>query len=305
MTNFFLQSLIDALTLGSVYAITAIGIGILFGVMRLINFAYGDYITLGGFALLWPGQSDKVQLLIGSWPWFLIIPAIVLIVVLFAMISERVVFRPSRGADATTLMVGSFALSYFVQNLILMIYGGRAKGIDLWSNLAKPVEIFGLSIPQIQIISICVAVALLVALALMLKFSRLGLEIRASAENFNMARLLGVNANQVILVAFAISGAIAAAMSLVLVTQIGVVNLNLGTPLMLVGFVAVVVGGLGSLPGAALGGFLIGMLIGLLQAYLPADIRPYRDAFAYGAVILVLLVKPNGILGSRALGTKL
>lgn len=299
------QSLLDAITIGSLYAIVAIGIGLLFGVMRLINFAYGDYITLGGFALLWPSSSDRAELFIGSWHWTMVIVSIPLIVVVFALISERVVFRPLRNAEPTTLMVGSFALSFFVQNSILMIYGGRTKGIDLWNNLNTPVQLFGLSIPSIQIISIVLTLVILFGLWALLNYTRIGLEIRASAEDFDMARMLGVRADRVIGAAFAISGIIAGTLALILMTQGGVVNPNLGTPLMLVGFVAVVVGGLGSLPGAALGGFIIGVTTALLQTYLPDDLRSYRDAFAYGAVILILVLRPNGLMGSKALETKL
>ena len=305
MSSVFIQSLLDAISIGSLYAIAATGIGLLFGVMRLINFAYGDYITLGGFALLWPSTSDRAEMFVGGWPWFLVILAIIIIVVIIALLSERAVFRPLRNSDPTVLMVGSFALSYFVQNLILMIYGGRTKGVDLWGILNTPVEFFELSIPILQLLSIGLAISILFGLTLMLKFTRVGLEIRASAEDFGMAQLLGVRANQVIGAAFAISGAIAAVLSLVLMTQGGVVNPQLGTPIMLVGFVAVVVGGLGSLPGAALGGFLIGALTGLLQSFLPDDLRSYRDAFVFAAVIVVLVIRPSGIMGSSGLQTKL
>jgi branched-chain amino acid transport system permease protein len=133
-----------------------------------------------------------------------------------------------------------------------------------------------------------------------LKRTRYGLEMRAAAENFTMARMLGVRANRVIMLAFALSGMLAAAVGLILVTQTGTVDINMGANLMLVAFVATVIGGLGSLPGAVVAGFLIGGLSSLMQAYLPPDARPFRDAFVYGFVIVMLIWRPNGLFSSKA-----
>lgn len=294
----FFQYIVNALNLGSLYALAALGIGVVFGVMRLINFAYGDYITLGGFALIWPSTSNRTEMFIGALNWPSVIFGIVGIVILFALLSEVFVFRPLRNADATTLMIASFALSYIIQHLLLMIYGGRAKGVDLWSDLNAPIAVGDLSIPILQIVTTVVTLLLMLILVYFLKRTSLGIEMRAAAENFHMARLLGVRANRVILLAFGISGAIAGIFSLLLMTEGGVINFQLGTPIMLVGFMAVVVGGMGSLAGAAFGGFLIGLLTVLLQALLPLELRPYRDAFVYIAIILMLVFRPQGLIGT-------
>ena len=130
----FLQNLIDALSLGSIYALAALGVGLLFGILRLINFAHGDFITIGAYALIVPSADVTARLLIGAWPWPLMIPPISLIVVVVALLTDALVFRPLRRASSPTLMIASFAVSYIIQNGILMVYGARPKAVDLWSG---------------------------------------------------------------------------------------------------------------------------------------------------------------------------
>ncbi|WP_333829381.1 ABC transporter permease subunit [Pararhodobacter sp.] len=153
----------------------------------------------------------------------------------------------------------------------------------------------GASVPLLQVIVIVVVALILCALALMLKYSRLGLEMRAAAEDFGMPRLLGVRADVVIMGAFALSGALAAVVALVLVAQTGVADVRMGGQIMLVAFIATVVGGMGSLSGAVLAGFGIGAAVVVLQVALPAEVRPFREAFVYGLVIAVLLLRPQGL----------
>jgi branched-chain amino acid transport system permease protein len=150
------------------------------------------------------------------------------------------------------------------------------------------------------VITILITIVILIALVAFLKRTRFGLEMRAAAENFTMARMLGVRANAVILLAFAISGMLAASIGLILVTQTGTVDIQMGSSVMLVAFIATVIGGLGSLPGAVVAGFLIGGVSVLMQVILPFEIRPFRDAFVYGAVIAVLIWRPNGLFMPRS-----
>jgi branched-chain amino acid transport system permease protein len=140
---------------------------------------------------------------------------------------------------------------------------------------------------------------ILFALTAFLKRTRFGLEMRAAAENFTMARMLGVRANRVIMGAFALSGALAAAIGLILASQTGTVDIQMGAAVMLMAFIATVIGGLGSLPGAVLAGFLLGAASVVMQTVLPIDARPFRDAFVYGAVILVLIFRPQGLIAAR------
>ncbi|MGV1768251.1 branched-chain amino acid ABC transporter permease [Rhizobium rhizogenes] len=185
---------------------------------------------------------------------------------------------------------------------LLMLFSSRPKSISLLPMLSQPVEIFGARLPLLQLITIIATVLILIGLSLFLRRTRFGLEMRAAAENFSMARMLGVRANRVIMGAFALSGALAGAISLIFVSQTGTADIQMGAPIMLMAFIATVIGGLGSLAGAVLAGFLLGAASVVMQVVLPVDARPFRDAFVYGAVILVLLFRPQGLIAAR--GTK-
>ncbi|MBL4632161.1 MAG: branched-chain amino acid ABC transporter permease, partial [Paraglaciecola sp.] len=219
---------------------------------------------------------------------------------MMAVASEYVVYRHMRKATSVAMMIVSFALGFVIQNSLLLIYGSRPKAISLWPDLNKPVNIIGADVPMLQLIVIIATLVVVSSLALLLKKTRLGLEMRAAAENFTMARLLGVRANVVITGAFALSGALAAAVAMIMVTQTGVADVRMGEQIMLVAFIATVIGGLGSLPGAVAAGFLIGAASVLLQAFLPLEARPFRDAFLYTLVIVILLLRPQGLFVSAS-----
>src|SRR5262245_14354968 len=296
-----IQVVIDALALGSLYALTALGIGLIFGVMRLINFAHGDFIMIGGYALIVPSSAATATLFIGAWPTPLLIAAVCLIVILLALASERLAFRPVRMAAPSVLLITSFAVSYFLENAVIVTYGGRPKSANLWPDLMEPIMAAGVRIPKLQIVTIVVTLVLLVLLVVFLKRTPLGVAMRAASEDFRMARLLGVKANRVIAVAFAISGLLAAAISFLLVAQTGVLSYHMGVPLVLFAFVATVVGGMGSLVGAVLGGFAVGIVSVLFQVILPIDWRPNRDVWVYGMILLVLLLRPTGLVKVKSI----
>lgn len=296
-----LQVLIDSLSLGSFYALAALGIGLLFGVLRLINFAHGDFITVGAYALIVPSLAVEATLFIGDFHFIPLIVCVLLIVVFLALISEATVFRPLRDASPATLMIGSFALGFVIQNLIMMFYGSRAKSVGLWSELNYGVTIIeGVQVPQLQLIIISVTLVLMVALVLFLKRTRFGVQMRAAAEDFRMARMLGVNAILVIRLAVGISGLLAAAVSLLFLVQTGIVEFRMGVSLMLFGFIATVIGGMGSLVGAVVGGFTVGAVSILLQTFLPSELRPFRDTLVFAFVIVILVVRPQGLMFSKA-----
>jgi len=296
-----LQNLIDAIALGSLYALTALGVGLLFGVMRLINFAHANFITIGAYSLIVPSTNAIATLAIGSWHWAAMTTAVVAIVMVLAVATELIVFRPLRRADPATLLVGSFALAYALQYVILLVYDGRPKAVDIGSSLTEPFLIGALRIPRLEVLTIAVTVALIVALALFLKRTRYGIQIRAAAEDFRMARLLGVSADRVIAIAFALSGLLAAAVSLLFLSRTGMVAPRMGLPLVLIAFVATVIGGMGSLVGAAVGGFTVGFVSVVLQVILPLELRQFRDGFVYLLVIAVLLWRPAGLIQVRAI----
>ena len=281
----FLQNLVDASSLAAVYALAALGIGLIFGIMRLINFAHGELIMVGGYALYFcAGQPYVVMGL-----------AAVLVVAILALGMERLAFRPLRNAAPATLLIASFALSYLLQHIVLLAFGSRPTGVDFLAPLNESIEIGGLRAPRLQIVAVVVTIVLLMALSAFFKRTAMGAQMRAAAEDFTMARLVGVKANRVIAAAFVVSGLLASIVSLYLVTQTGNVNYKMGVNMVLVAFVASVIGGMGSMAGAALGGALVGVVSVMLQAYLPVDLRPYRDAFVFLLFIAFLLWRPRGL----------
>jgi branched-chain amino acid transport system permease protein len=296
----FLQNLIDALSLGSLYALAALGIGLMFGVLRLINFAQGDFITLGAYALIAPVTDVTARMVIGAWPLPLMLLGTCAVVVVFVLLADLLLFRWLRHATPPTLMIASFAAGYIIENGILVVYGARPKAIDLWPALGRQIEIGALHVPKLQLVTIGVTLTLMIALTLFLKRTRFGVQMRAAAEDFKMARYLGVRANLVIGIAFSISGILAAAASLLYISQTGALSFSLGVPLMLFGLIATVIGGMGSLVGAVVGGFAVGFISSMLQAYLPEDLRSFRDAFVFAIVILILLFRPAGLIPTRA-----
>ena len=210
-------------------------------------------------------------------------------------------FRPLATADPATLLISSFAVSFFLEKTLILFVGSRPKGIDFLPQLGQQIDVFGIRLQSLQLVTILVSALLLGGLTWFLKATRFGLQMRAAAEDFRMARVLGVRANRVIAVAFALSGVLAAAVSCLVVAQTGTVQPRMGLQLVIIAFVGTVIGGLGSLPGAALGGFLVGVATILLQALLPQELRVFREAFVFAAVTLMLLFGPQGLIPARGL----
>jgi branched-chain amino acid transport system permease protein len=285
----FAQNAVNAISLGSLYALSALGIALIFGVMGLINFAHGELIMAGGYAM--------VLLYAIGWP--IMVLGTIATTIVFAIVMERVAFRPLRNASAATLLIASFTLSYLLQSVVTATATATARPVVLPSFISDVVEIGSVRIEVLSILTVGCTALLLIALATFLKRTALGLEMRAAAEDFRMARLLGVRANRVIATAFAISGFLAGFVSLSFVGQTASVTPTMGVSITLVAFVATVVGGMGSIVAAPLGGFLLGVVTVALQVLLPDSLGPYRDAFVFAAVIAVLLARPQGLLVRR------
>lgn len=290
-----IQHVIDAITLGSQYALYALGIALIFGIMGLINFAHGELIMVGAYTIVLIGQP--------GWP--VVVLATIGIAIVFALSMERIAFRPLRGASPATLLIASFAVSYLLQNLAVLIEGSAPKGTSPSAWLSESFGVGSVSIPKLDPVTVGVTIFLLVALGLFLSRTRMGVQMRAAAEDFQMARILGVKTNTVIATAFAISGLLAGVGAYLLVVQTGEVSPDVGSNPILYAFVATVLGGMGSLRGAVLGGYVFGGIFELLQVNLPSSLASYRDAFAYGAVILMLLVRPQGLIVARSVVTRI
>ena len=299
--DYIIQTVISALSFGSFYALGALGIGLLFSVLRLINFAHGDFITIGGFALIVPSSAVVATVFIGGFHPALLVIVVVAIVIIVALLSYFLVFQHVQNSSPATMMIVSFALGYTLQNIILMIYGGRPKAVNLFPELTGQVQISdGVSVQILQLVIIAVTWILLIALVFFLRRTKVGVQMRAAAEDFRMARILGVNGKSVIALAFILSGLLAGIMALLFVTQTGVLTFRMGTPIMLFFFIATVIGGMGSLVGAVVGGYAVGIVSVVLAAVLPGDIRIFRDALVFLIVIIILLGRPQGLVLTKS-----
>ena len=287
--DFIIQNLINAISLGSFYALIALGMALIFGIMRLVNFAHGELLMVSGYGLV----------LLGGRTWPVLLLAACMISLLFAVAMERVAFRSVRNADPSTLLVTSFAVSYFLENAAMLIFGPLPKTTNVSTTLIQSWQIGSVYVSKLNALTVALTFVLLTLLALFLGRTATGVQMRAAAEDFGMARLLGVRANRVIAVSFAIGGLLAGVAAFLLVAETGTITPNMGLGPVLVGFVAIVLGGMGSLGGAVIGGFLLGLISVTLQAYLPFTLSSYRDAFTYGLVLLVILVRPQGLIVSR------
>ncbi len=284
-----IQHLIDAASLGSLYALLALGVALIFGIMNLINFAYGELIAIGGYTLF----------ALHGTPWPIQFAACIAITVIAALAMEKLAFRPFRGAGAPVLLVTSFALSFALQSVMTVIFTSRAKGVALPSWLTDSIEVGSISFSSLNLITVLAMIFLVGGLAAFLQRSKVGMQMRAAAENFRTAQLVGVRSNVVIAAAFALSGIFAGVAAILLVAQGGTVTPSMGTAPVLIAFVATIIGGLGSLYGAAYGGFLLGVLTVALQVLLPDSLAPYRDALLYAGVVLILLLRPQGLIVVR------
>lgn len=286
-----LQYVIDTLSVGGLYALAALGIGLIFGIMRLVNFAHGDLLMMGAYAMF--------MLAAAAWP--LTILGGVVIAILVALVTERIAFRPLRTADPSVLLAASFAVSFFLQNFVLMVMGGRALGVDIVPVLNHHIAWGTLSISLLNLFTIGLSFVLMAGLTLFLKRTKIGVNMRAASEDVRMARMMGVRVNLVIAAAFAISGLLAGAAAIVVLGKTGLVLPAMGLRLTLVAFVATVCGGMGSLTGAVIGGYAVGILEVVLGGLLPLALLNYREAFIFAVVLLFLMYRPGGIIKVAAL----
>jgi branched-chain amino acid transport system permease protein len=281
------QVLADATALGAVYALMAVGIGLVFGVLRLVNFAYGQLVMAGAFALALASQW--------GWPQWAGIVLCFAVVLALSMLMDRLVFRPLRGHSPAVMLVATFAVAFLLQSVALLWFGPLGKIATSLAYLNRPVTISHVDIRKITIVAVVVAVLCLVALALLLERTTVGLHMRASAMDFQTARMLGVRANRVIGMAVLVSGALAAVVAIMLTVQTPLVTPDFALRDTIIVLAGVVLGGMNRPIPATLGGFAIGFASGLLGGALPTNQSQYLPTFLFAAVILVLLVRPGGV----------
>ena len=292
----FLQFIIDWLSLGSAYALMALGLVIVFGILRLVNFAYGELLMVAGYTLF---------LLKGSpFPWLVMAVIAVLMAIFTGILTDYVAFRPVRAKSVTAVLITSFAFSTLLQNAALLFISPRPRNVPLPDIFSDTVVLLGVFIPVRNLLTIGLALVLFAIFALLLKKTIFGIAMRAAASHFTMARMLGVPANVIISGAFAVSGLLAGVVALVWIGRIGAVVPGIGLEPLLIAFIATVVGGMRSLQGAVLGGFILAFIDMGLNFTLPQDLLKFRDAFTFTAVILILLWRPEGLIKGPSTGRR-
>ena len=289
------QTFVDAVGLGAVYALMAVGIGLVFGVLRLVNFAYGQLVMAGAYTLAFTS----------SWPVWLSILACFGVVVALSLAMDVVVFRPLRGQSPAVMLVTTFAVAFLLQSIALIVdlrdntLGEVAASI---TYLNEPLTVHGVDIRKITLVAVAVAAFSLVLLVLLLNRTTIGLHTRAAAADFRTARLLGVRANRVIAFAVVVSGLLAAAVAVMMTVQFPLVTPDFALHDTIIVLVGVVVGGIDRLWTATLGGFAIGFASGVINGVLPTESTVYLPSVLFALVILVLLLRPAGLFawGRRA-----
>jgi branched-chain amino acid transport system permease protein len=289
------QQVVNALSLGSVYALLALGVAAVFSVLGLINFAHGELVTLSGMMMLLLGTHGV--------PWAAIVPLTILAGGGAAIVMERIAFRPVRGAPAVTLLLTSLGLSIIIQNVFLIAgFGAQSKNIDIpdWSN--STFHVGSVIVQWFDVATVLSTMGALGLLTLFLRKSVRGLALRAASEDFTATRMMGIHANSVIMLAFLVSGLLAGLASFFYIGALGQIGYNYGFTPLLKGFIAAVIGGLGSLTGAVLGGFILAALEIFFQVALPSQNTPFYEAIVFAIVIFVLLARPQGVLAGRGIG---
>lgn len=285
-----MQLIVDALSNGGLYGLAALGVGLVFGVMRLVNFAHGELIAIAAY------------LLVITLPWGLL-PAIVVALAgatVLALLLELGVFSRLRGADPAVLLIASFGVSVFLQRMYEMIFGALPLSGRAAAWMSGVWTIGETQISRGSLFTVVLTLALLAAMKIAVERTTSGLQLRAASSDFQTAQLLGVRSSRVIAAAFAASGLLAGVVGFIVFTQRGQADPMFGVNITILALVGVVIGGLGSLQGAALGGMLVGATISVLSSALGND-RIYSYSVLFVLVIVVLVAKPEGILGAGTL----
>jgi branched-chain amino acid transport system permease protein len=291
MTGAYLISqIVNGLILGSMYALIAIGFSMIYGIVRLINFAHGDIFSIGAFATL-------ASISVAHAPFPVAVAIVIAVGALSGVIIERAAFRPMRGAPQVTGFIASLAVAIILENLAVLTISAQPRTFTVPPALGQLVVLGGVSLRVIDLVIVGLAIVLMIALVLFVRFTRVGTAMRATAENYDVARLMGINIDRMIAMAFAIGSGLAATAGLMWASKYGQISPLMGLLPGLKAFVAAVIGGVGSITGAVLGGYVLGLSEVLFVGLLPPEYSGYRNAFVFGALIVVLLVMPNGLLG--------
>lgn len=286
------QQTVNALSLGSIYALVAIGLAMVFGILRLINFAHGDMMMVSCYVAFFLVATG-----IGFMP---LIVLVVLAAAILGICTERVAYRPVRGAPDVVMLLTSLAVSIFIENVFIMVVSPVPRSFRSVTPafLDAVHQWAGMGISTINLVTVGTTAILFVLLLVFVTRTRVGVSMRAVSEDLLAAKLVGINLDRVILAAFAVGSAMAGVAGILWAARLGKIDPLMGFIPLLKAFVAAVIGGFGSIAGAVLGAYVLGFAEIFLIGFLPPVLSSYRDAFVFLLLILVLLVRPHGILGS-------
>ena len=284
------QQTINALAIGSLYALVSIGLSLIFGILRMANFAHGDMMMVGAFATL--------LLIHAGVPFGIAVLGGVLIGALAGALVERIAYRPVRGSSDVTLLLTSLAVTYILENLGILLFTSSPQNFPLPALLDDVVSMFDgqLIFTRINVLTLAATGLALLFLGWFVTRTTMGLGMRAAAEDLGAANIVGLDVNRLIIVAFVLASGFAGLAGVLWAAQSGVVEPAMGFTPLLKAFIAAIIGGFGSIPGAVLGGFLLGALETMIVAFLPSSITPYRDAIVFALLIAFLLFRPAGIM---------
>ncbi len=287
MFDKILPYLLAGISVGGQYALISVGYTMVYGILRLINFAHGDIFTAAGFFMVY---------LTATLPMTLSIPLVIIMTVALGFVLERVAYKPLRTAPRMSVMISAIGASYLLQNLMWYVTGGLAKQYPVLPWLSDNVQIFTASTKIVTIVTPILTVALVVGLVAMIRYTKIGMAMRAVSHDFEISQLMGIRINSVISMTFVIGSGLAAVGSMLYFTNYSTVTPTVGAMPGLKAFVAAVFGGIGSIPGAVIGAVVIGICENLIKA---AGYTAFSDAFTFALLIVVLLFKPTGLFGEK------
>lgn len=282
-----LQHSLTGVSLGGAYALIAVGYTMVYGILRLINFAHGDLFMMAGYFMIFA---------MSSMPWFLAVPVVIAATALLGVVIERAAYKPLRSSPRMSIMISAIGVSYLLQNLATYLFTALPRGYPTIPVLKTVFKLGGLSASLVTLVTPVLTVALVFGLVWMIKHSKIGMAMRAVSRDYDTAQLMGVKINNVITFTFIIGSALAAIGSILYFTDRMTVFPFSGSLPGLKCFVAAVIGGIGSIPGAVVGGFVIGIAETALVA---AGYSTFSDAFTFLLLIIMLLIRPTGLFGEK------
>jgi len=285
-----LQQMINGITVGGSYALIALGYTMVYGILKIVNFAHGDVFMMGSFFGLFCMQ-------VMGMPYYVAFPLAAIATAIMGIIMERVAYRPIRTADSLTVMISALGVSTFLENLAMVLWGTGTHAFSNFSGITITTYKFdNVVLSNIQIGFIVISILLMIALYFIVNKTKIGVAMRATSHNIKTAKLMGINTDRIIAFTFGIGSALACVAGLLVGIYYDAVYPLIGYSYGLKAFAAAVLGGIGSIPGAMLGGFVMGIVETLGASYISAG---YRDAFAFAILIIVLIFRPAGILGKK------